>query len=91
MKKINLTQAAYRCGGSIRLNGGRSAEVLYDWYEAQGYDDDGLEYMVIWDLLPDYDPETVEEEVACDWDNPTEVYCLDESRALDENDYEIVG
>ncbi len=60
---LRLTQDAYpindRFGGVV--------------YEAHAVDQDGKEYMVRWDLLPDFNPEEDPEDLSCDWDNPSEV------------------
>lgn len=87
-KKITLTQQAYLCGGNFRLNGGRSAVELTVWYQAHGVGEDGTEYLVVWDLLKDYDPENDFEENACDWDNPIEV--IDEDgQVLEDDEYTL--
>lgn len=60
---LRLTQDAYpindRFGGVV--------------YEAHAVDQGGEEYMVRWDLLPDFNPEEDPEDHSCDWDNPSEV------------------
>ena len=42
-------------------------------YEARAVDQDGKNYMVRWDLLPDFDPGEDPEDRPCDWDAPSEV------------------
>lgn len=74
--KIMLTQDAYPCSGEYRLHtedGAPSIYVLRDWYEASAADAAGNTYTVVWKIRGDYDPETMEECDACDWDNPEEV------------------
>lgn len=74
--RIMLTQDAYVCTGEYRLHtedGAPSIYVLYDWYEASAADAAGNEYTVYWKIRSNYDPETMEECDACDWDHPVEI------------------
>ena len=74
--KIMLMQDAYVCCGEYRLHtedGAPSIYVLRDWYEASAADEAGNEYMVYWKIRSDYDPETMEEDSACQWGSPVEI------------------
>lgn len=77
--KIKLTQNACSAGTYYRLpteDGEESTCAMQgNWYEASAKDDDGNEYIVFWDILPDWDGE--DEGDACDWDLPTAVVQLD--------------
>lgn len=46
----------------------------YVWYQAVATDKDGNEYMVVWDILPGFNIDDIEDESeACDWDNPASI------------------
>lgn len=64
LMNLNFVQDAYLTG-DIDSNA---------WYQAVATDKDGNEYMVIWDILPDFDINDIEDEAdACDWDNPASI------------------
>lgn len=47
------------------------------YYEASAIDEQGNEYMVIWEILDlENFAELEDESNACDWDNPSEIYLL---------------
>lgn len=78
MTKIKLVEDAYYEGCERRLmtaNGETSTNTVNAHYEAKAVDDNGNEYMVVWSIDEDYDPSSMEEDMACDWDNPVYVEC----------------
>lgn len=74
MKKIEikLTQDAYI---NLATNNWSSEHTLQEDYEykAGAVDEQGNTYIVYWDIREDYDQEIMEEDMACDWDEPREV------------------
>lgn len=70
-------------------NFGAPAEVRYvapAICAADPVDEDGYQqaYHVIWDILPDIDPDYADDESnLCDWDNPTEVVPYGEYNAAE--------
>ena len=79
MKTITLTKDAYPAGTYYRLpteDGESSIFAMQgNWYEAPAKDDDGNEYLVMWDILDNWDSD--DESDACDWDNPAAIVQLD--------------
>ena len=77
--KINLTQNAYAAGTYYRLPTEDGEASIYamqgNWYEASAEDEEGNEYLVMWDILDDWDGE--DEGDACNWDHPAAVVQLD--------------
>lgn len=77
--KINLTQNAYPAGTFYRLPTEDGEASIYamqgNWYEASAKDEQGNEYLVMWDILTDWDGEDGGD--ACNWDHPTAVVQLD--------------
>ena len=65
-KEYALIQDAYVTGA-----------LANPYYTASAIDEQGNEYMVIWDIkdLENY-AELEDESNACDWDNPSEIYLL---------------
>ena len=70
---IKLYGDAYFASGNYVLpneDGTKSPyEMDNEWLECHAFDKDGKEYLVLWDLLPDWDG--LNSEDACDWDRPT--------------------
>ena len=70
--KIKLFCFAYFSSDLYRLpdeDGNDSEFYMEDeWLEAHAFDDQGQEYMIFWDLLPDWDG--LDSDTACDWDHP---------------------
>ena len=70
--KIKLFSDAYFSSGMYRLpdeEGNDSEFYMEDeWLEAHAFDDQNREYMIFWDLLPDWDG--LDSETACDWEHP---------------------
>ena len=63
--------AYFACGMYRRPdeNGNDSEFYMEDeWLEAHAFDEQGREYMVFWDLLPNWNG--LDSETACDWDHP---------------------
>ena len=77
---IKLTEDAYVCGGSLQIG----IVLLTEWYQASAEDDAGNEYRVLWELDEEYDPNTQEEDSACDWGSPFVVYDEDGRDVTDE-------
>lgn len=75
MTNIKLTCNAHVESGEMRLpteDGKPSIYVMSgDWYQADGLDGDGNEYIVLWDILPDWDGS--DEGDACNWDRPAHI------------------
>lgn len=75
MIKIKLDGEPYVDGTFYRLpreDGGESIYAMEGWwYQAEGTDEDGNEYTVFWDILPEWDGDDAG--YACDWDHPTAV------------------
>lgn len=67
--KSDPKQGAYGC------------EMMDNYYSARaicpadGTDEDGFQkcYVIRWEILPTYDPETDSEDCACDWDEPESI------------------
>ena len=73
--KIKIYGDAFFSGGMYRLpdENGEDTEYYMDdeWLEAHAFDDEGKEYLILWDLLPDWDG--LSSENACNWNVPTAV------------------
>lgn len=79
---ITLIQEAYLTGAYLRLpteDGQASVFAMEgNWYEATAVDDDGNEYLVLWEIRDSVDINTLDDESdACDWENPVAVVQLD--------------
>ena len=85
--KIKLFSDAYFSAGMYRLpdeDGNDSEFYMEDeWLEAHAFDDKEQEYMVFWDLLPDWDG--LDSDTACDWEHPTWIVVYGE----DGNTYDV--
>lgn len=64
MTQIHLIEDAYAQGGILRVG----ICELKKWYEAAAEDNQGNQYLVIWELKEDANP--CDESDACDWINP---------------------
>ena len=72
---IKLYGDAYFASGNYVLpneDGTKSPyEMDNEWLECHAFDVEGKEYLVLWDLLPDWDG--LNSEDACDWNRPTAI------------------
>lgn len=79
MIDIKLHENAYCAGTFYRLPTETGEPSIYamkgNWYEAHAHDGNDNNYLVFWDVLPDWDGE--DESSACDWDNPIAIVQLD--------------
>ena len=70
--KIKMYGDAYFSAGMYPLpdeEGNDSEFGMEDeWLEAHAFDEQNREYMIFWDLLPDWDG--LDSETACDWEHP---------------------
>lgn len=58
-------------------DGKSSVHCIFDgWYEANGVDDAGNTYSIVW-RITDREAHDRGDEDCCDWDNPDEVICDD--------------
>ena len=73
--KIKLYGDAYFASGNYKLpneDGTKSPyEMDNEWLECHAFDQEGKEYLVLWDLDPDWDG--LNSEDACDWEHPTSI------------------
>jgi len=73
--KIKIYGDAFFSSGMYSLpdeNGEPSGFFMEDeWLEAHAFDEAGKEYLVLWDLLPDWDG--LSSDTACDWNDPRAV------------------
>lgn len=80
MITIKMHKQAYADGGFLRLpdEDGKPTDYVMEggWYQADGTDADGREYIVLWDILPDWDNDD-DQSGACDWEHPAVVLCLE--------------
>ena len=87
--KIKLFSDAFFSYGMYRLpdeNGNDSEFYMEDeWLEAHAFDDEGKEYLVLWDLLPDWDG--LSSDTACDWNDPRAVVMF----SPDGKNYDVTG
>ena len=65
-KEYTLTQEAYIAGTNENK-----------YYEAAAIDENGNKYIVVWNILDNYNPEDGDDEGwAGDWEAPTNVYSI---------------
>ena len=73
--KIKIYGSAYFSSGMYRLpdeNGEDTEFYMEDeWLEAHAFDEEQQEYLIFWDLLPDWDG--MDSDTACDWDHPSAI------------------
>lgn len=87
---IKLTRDAYATSGALRLpteDGKPSIYVLEgERYQAEAADSDGNEYLVTWDIRPEWQAWAdeqqsagclVDEGDACDWEHPANIIRLE--------------
>ena len=87
--KIKLYSDAYFSSGMYPLpddEGNDSGFCMEDeWLEAHAFDDQDREYMVFWDMLPDWDG--LDSETVCDWAHPCAIIHF----ASDGKSYDVTG
>ena len=70
--KIKLYGGAFFSEGMFCLpdEDGKDSEFYMEdeWLQAHAFDEQDREYMVFWDLLPNWDG--LDSDTACDWDHP---------------------
>ena len=87
--KIKLFSGAFFSGGMYCLpdeDGNDSEFYMEDeWLEAHAFDDQDQEYLIFWDLLPDWDG--LDGDTACDWEHPRAIINF----ARDGKSYDMTG
>jgi len=72
---IKLYGDAYFASGNYKLHNEDDTSSPYEmdneWLECHAFDDAGKEYLVLWDLDPEWDG--LSSDTACDWDRPTAI------------------
>lgn len=73
--KIKLYGDAFFASGMSRLPDENGVDTEFfmedEWLQAHAFSDDGKEFLVLWDLLPDWDG--LDSDHACDWEHPRAV------------------